>query len=45
MISFTQKFYFAHAQKKKMLFQAKQALVLRAMYQSAFLDLAILKIS
>ena len=37
MISFTQKFYFANLKKKKMLFQSKQALVFKAMYQSAFL--------
>ena len=38
MISFTQKFYFAiKFEEKRKLFQAKQALVVKAMYQSAFL--------
>ena len=37
VISFTQKFYFANLKKKGMLFQTRQDLLVKAMYQYAFL--------
>ena len=37
VISFTQKFYFANLKKKECSSRLKQALVVKAMYQTAFL--------
>ena len=39
LISFTQKFYFANLKKKRMLFQTRQDLLVKAMYQYAFFAL------